>query len=498
MGLVARRPAGHRGCVQPTLAMPAGMAPRSGARTAVAVGGLLALAACVAGSVTAGDPVEGGVRLLAWDLACWLTFAVAAWAVRGLPVRRAVLLVVVGAVGLQAMAMLSPPRTTDDFYRYAWDGRVQAAGIDPYRYTPTDPALAGLRDDWLFPPQCRDAQPACTRMNHPTAPTIYPPVAQAEFTLVHLVTRPLGPDGGRARTWQVTAALLALAVLAGLLLVLRRRGDPRTAVLWAWCPTVILEAGSSGHVDVLAALFVVGAAGAAAAGRRNWSGAALGAAIATKLLPVLLLPALVAPVPGLRAGRAAWLRWARTRLPLAAVAFGVVAVVYVPHVLAVGPRVLGYLPQYLTEEGYDDGRSRFSLLRPWLPDTVALVVAMMLLAGVAIVVARRGDARRPWVGGVVLVGLAFAVGSVTYPWYALLLVVLVALDGRAAWLAVAAAAYPGYLAIPIGWPFSATQRIAYGLALAVVAWSWWRRRTSPVPGAPAGDEPAPVGQTVAP
>ena len=64
----------------------------------------------------------------------------------------------------------------------------------------------------------------CTRLNHPTSPTIYPPVAQAEFTLVHALTAPLGTDGGRDRTWQVTAALLALAVLAGLLVVLRRAG----------------------------------------------------------------------------------------------------------------------------------------------------------------------------------------------------------------------------------------------------------------------------------
>ena len=56
-------------------------------RGVIAVVGLAALAACVAGSVTAGDPVEGGVRLIAWDLACWVAFALAAWAVRGLPVR---------------------------------------------------------------------------------------------------------------------------------------------------------------------------------------------------------------------------------------------------------------------------------------------------------------------------------------------------------------------------------------------------------------------------
>ncbi len=467
-------------------------APLRADRTAVAVVGLLALGGCVLGAVTAGDPWRHAGRLVSWQLACWVSFGVAAWAVRGLDARRAVPLIVAGAIGLQVVAMASLPQTTNDYYRYAWDGRVQAAGVDPYRYAPVDPALAGLRTDWLFPEQCRSQVPACTRINHPTDPTIYPPVAQAHFTLVHLLTRPLGPDGGRDRTWQVAAALLALGVLAVLLRVLRRRGDPRQAVLWAWCPTVVLESGGAAHVDVLAALFVVLSLAAAAVGRRGWAGVALGAAVSTKLLPVLLVPALLAPLPGLRAGAPAWREWARRRLPLGVVAAGVVALGYLPHVLAVGQRAVGFLPGYLSEEGYDGGRSRFGLLRPWLPDQLAPVVAVVLVAAVALIVARRTDPARPACGAVVLVGVAFAVAGVEHPWYGLLLVAAAALAGRAAWLAVAAAAYPAY-ASPTGWGSSVAQCAGYGLALAVVvAWWWVRRRAGAVPEGDAGG----VRQTV--
>jgi hypothetical protein len=96
-------------------------------------------------------------------------------------------------------------------------------------------------------------------------------------------------------------------------------------------------------------------------------------------------------------------------------------------------------------------------------------VGLLVLAAVAVGVARTGDPLRPWRGAVVLVGLTFALVGVSYPWYAMLLVALVALDGRGAWLAVAAAAYPAYLAGPVGWPIGLTERLAYGAALVLVA-----------------------------
>lgn len=433
---------------------------RNGGRWTVAVVGCLAALVVTMGTALAsGSANQAGWRLPGLLGLCWLEFAVAYAALRRASGRAVVVLIVVGAVALQLVAVVFPPRLTDDYYRYAWDGRVQAAGIDPYRYAPVDPALSGLRDPWLFPPACRQAGPACTRMNHPTDPTIYPPVAQAEFLAVHVLTRPLGPAGGAELTWQILGAVLALGTCLALLRVRRGRGDPRQAALWAWCPTVVLECGNNGHVDALAALLVVLALAAAAAGHPRRAGAVLGAAIATKILPVLVLPALLA---GPRTGRI-------TRIAKILVAAALVVVTgYLPHLFAVGTRVLGFLPGYLAEEGYQ-GHSRYGLLRVVLPDAAATVIAVITITGVAVLVARRTDPERPWSGAVVVVGTAFILGGITYPWYALLLVALVALDGRWEWLAVAAAAYPGYLTAALHLPWTLTQQVSYACALVLLA-----------------------------
>ena len=456
-------PDSHPPATLPRAPSPASAASSPTLPTVVAAAGLVLLLAVVALTLHAGVPNEARWRLLALVGACWAGFAVAAAALLRTPARIAVPLLIAGAVALQVVAVSVGPRMTDDFYRYAWDGRVQAAGVDPYRYAPVDPSLARLRDDWLFPPACRSTAPVpCTRMNHPSVPTIYPPVAQAAFWLLHVVTVPWGADGGGALSLQLAAALVALATTAALLLVLRRvGGDPRRAVLWAWCPLVVLEAGNNAHVDVLAALLVVCAAGLSAGRRPISAGLAIGAAIAAKVVPVLVLPALLAPI----AARRRPLTSAAVRLLTAAAGF--VALSYLPHVLAVGPHALGFLPGYLDEEGYD-GRGRFALLRTVLPDGPAAVVSAALLVAVAVRTAFRGDPRRPWLAATVLTGLALALGGVTYPWYALLLVALVALGGRAEWLALAVAGYPGYFAGALHVSYVGSQRLGYGVALAVV------------------------------
>src|SRR5262249_21495525 len=52
-----------------------------------------------------------------WDAkALWVVLAVAALA--------------------RMIAVFAPDTLSDDIYRYIWDGRVQAAGINPYRYVP--------------------------------------------------------------------------------------------------------------------------------------------------------------------------------------------------------------------------------------------------------------------------------------------------------------------------------------------------------------------------
>jgi hypothetical protein len=416
----------------------------------------------------------------------WTAFAAGAWCVRRLPGRRAVPLILAGGLMLQLAAVGGPPRSSDDLYRYVWDGRVEAAGIDPYRYAPAAPELAGLRDPFLWPDHANwcvaqstvDQVAGCTLINRPTVHTIYPPVAEAAFAAVY-------PLGSGYQPVRVLVILAALATTLLLLIGLHRAGlDVRRAVLWAWCPTVALEAASNAHIDVLAALLTGAALLVLARTRRRTSaavgGALLGLAVATKLTPALVVPSVLRRRP--------------VTVLLALVS--AVAVVYLPHVLAVGAGVLGYLPGYLQEEGYDNG-SRFALLTTVVPEAWAAPLAVLTLAAVAIHITRTTDPRRPWDSAATMTGAALLVTTPSYPWYALLLVILVALGGRTMWLAVAAAAYVGQYQHELRLGHPASERIGYGVALAVMVavWLWQRRATANATDAASGRSPVlePVG-----
>ncbi|MFD5593770.1 glycosyltransferase 87 family protein [Streptomyces griseorubiginosus] len=445
---------------------PAPSPTRSSAPLWIAVTAVLlaALTAAVVVTLQAGNRTSAAGRLLVGFAVAWALFAAAVWAVRKVPVRAATVLVIIGSAAVALAGLTAQPRTSDDMYRYAWDGRVQAAGISPYAHPPAAPQLAPLRDQWLFPTQdeCKGfgltqtRSGLCVRINRPTVPTIYPPVAEGWYFLVHTVS----PPDSRHKPLQIGGAALAFGTTLALLRVLRRRGDPgrapARAALWAWCPAVALEAVNNAHIDTLGVLFLVLAMGTATAGARR--GALLGAAIAVKLLPVLALPGALSGVRG--PGRVLRLTGALT---------AAVALAYVPYVAMSGPGVLGYLPGYLHEEGYEPGHvRRFALLRLLLPDAAAGVAAVVVLVVVGVYVWRRGDPGRPWRGALLLTGTALLLFSPSYPWYSLLVIALVALDGRWEWLTITLAGTTLYLAgrlLP-GFPL---QAWAYGVAAVAIS-----------------------------
>jgi hypothetical protein len=211
-------------------------------------------AICLALSVMAGlvllvvrpslNPAQ--IRPLPLIAAAWIAFGCAAWLLRKVPLRASVLLILLGGIAIELAAVSAPPRNSDDLYRYIWDGRVQAAGIDPYEYVPAAHQLAGLRDEllwhrgahWCVRPAYVSALPAaelaagCTAINRPTVPTIYPPVAEAYFLGVHYL-----PEADQSTTpIQAATALAAVLTTVLLLFGLHRLGrDMRMAALWSWC-----------------------------------------------------------------------------------------------------------------------------------------------------------------------------------------------------------------------------------------------------------------------
>jgi hypothetical protein len=177
-------------------------------------------------------------------------------------------------------------------------------------------------------------------------------------------------------------------------------------------------------------------------------------AIAVKMFPAASLVG--------AAKRRPWLTWGSAALT--------VAVSYVPFLIQSSSSVFGYLPGYLREERYDDG-ARFGLIDLVLPEVAAPFAAVAVLAVTAIVVARRSDPDRPWNAALTMTGVLLLVMAPNYPWYSLLLVVLVVLDGRIEWLAVSLAGYGLYFTWTLGitdGQIRAVHQGGYGLALAVV------------------------------
>jgi alpha-1,6-mannosyltransferase len=331
-------------------------------------------------------------------------FAAVALILRSKPTTRTVWMILGFAGLLRLMVVVFPPFLSNDMYRYIWDGWVQAAGINPYRYVPTDPHLAFLRDVTVFP--------NINRANY--AHTIYPPAAQMIFFIASSIGRFLAIP-------PVLAMKLGMLALEGIgiwamIRLLDHAGLPRARILiYAWNPVPVWEFAGSSHVDAIAICFIALALLAICQGKRGWGAATLAAAVLTKFLPVILLPAL-------------WRRW---DWKFAAVFIAIIVALYAPY-LGVDRGVLGFLGGYSAQEGIDSGHGIFLL--SILGEVVALPVyaakiylitlTLILMALSAVMVfgralppAREAAAkiiarRALLLGCVLMVGL-----SPHYPWY---------------------------------------------------------------------------------
>lgn len=366
--------------------------------------GLLLLALTIAGAslhvpgaLGVGSPVLKTEWVVIASCAAAVYLLAAALAVRGPPVRRNVWVVLLIAAAIRVPPLIAPPFLSTDVYRYVWDGRVQAAGINPYRYIPGAPALMFLRDATVFP--------RINRANY--APTIYPPAAQMIFGLV-------------ARIWSSTTgvklemlAFEAVAVFCLLRLLALARLPAERVLIYAWNPLPAWAFAGNGHIDA-AAIGLIALALLLRATRRNgWAGAAIGAAIATKFLPAVVAPVL-------------WRRHLGWRS--AAAALAVVIGVYALYSSA-GLRVFGFLGGYGSEEGLESGSGLWLLA--WIEHLTATTLpafaTSLYIAVAALMLAALGAwfafVRRPddpvslcAAAGVMMAVLTFAI-SPHYPWY---------------------------------------------------------------------------------
>ncbi|WP_342110088.1 glycosyltransferase 87 family protein [Methylobacterium sp. SI9] len=443
----------------------------SPARRLAALGLLLlainlgALAIHVPGADTVGSVARANVfvGVLAIGLAVYLV-AVRVVLRERLP--RAALWTILGIAVLMRAALLpAPPFLSSDIYRYVWDGQVQAAGINPYRYVPADPALERLRDPAIYP--------LINRKDY--ARTIYPPAAQLVFAAAGHVSH--GVTGMKL----AMLGFEALGMLA-MLAFLRGAGLPSARILiYAWNPLALWSFACDGHVDAVAIGLLGVALLARSRGRYGLAGGLLGAATLVKVLPIAVAPAFV------RGGRL----W-RPMLVGAAV----IALLYLPY-LAAGANVLGFAGGYGAEEGYGTGVGYWLLaglghlgLSPPGLLPAYLVCAGLTLAALALRIAFGRD-RGPAPDAValcrdtgILAALTTCAASPHYAWYYpwLALPAVVAPTPALIWLGSAPILF---LIDPFNdrflWP-----SLVFVPAVVLAARALWQARTAPVAALPQG------------
>ncbi len=397
-----------------------------------------------------------------WLWLCWC-------GVRGrLPRLRHVL--IAGCI-LRALVQFAPGAVlSDDIYRYVWEGRVQLAGHNPFLESPASLSELGA------------SAPEWPRMNNRKITAAYPPVGQLFLrALVWICPNP--------RTVRLAFALCDVLVMFLLAAWLSRVGRPSALCLvHALCPLSIVEFCVEGHNDSLGIAILLGALCLWSIGRIRLAGAALGAAVSCKFLPILVLP---------------WLARRDRRVVLPCL--GVFVLSYLPFWPGFDrvPQLLEGLRQYGTR--WRSNESLFWFLAEatriaqhwfadagvtgWLVELHAQRVSKIPLALVMVVffavIYRR--VRNPAHAFVALLLVVFSFTPTLHPWYVGWIVPFLALvQAPAAFVLIATVSFSYHVLGPyhrgegwneqLGW-----KLVEYVPFYGVLLWSWWRYGTPAAP-----------------
>jgi alpha-1,6-mannosyltransferase len=168
------------------------------------------------------------------------------------------------------------PIGSDDFYRYLWDGKVQANGINPYAYSPNDEELAYLHSQIL--PKY---------VNHADMKTLYPPLTEIFFYFSYLIS------GESYTGLKVLLLLLDLITIYGIFLILKKLNiDKKNILIYVLSPLPIFQFFIDAHADGYGLAFIIFAIFFYLDNKKILSYVLIGLSICIKPIGLLFIPLL--------------------------------------------------------------------------------------------------------------------------------------------------------------------------------------------------------------
>ncbi len=171
-----------------------------------------------------------------------LVFLLLCWQILKLDIpKKYITTLIVLCIGLRLIFSFNHPIGSDDYYRYLWDGKVQANGINPYRYAPADSALNNLHSEIL--PRL---------VNFPEMKTIYPPLSQMIFYFAYLI------GGESFFGLKFLLLIFDLFTIYGIYLIIKKFNLPtKNILLYALCTLPLFQFFIDAHVDSFGLTFLI-------------------------------------------------------------------------------------------------------------------------------------------------------------------------------------------------------------------------------------------------
>ncbi len=186
-------------------------------------------------------------------------------------------------VFFRLLLLFAMPALSDDFYRFVWDGRLLANGINPYTILPANFINSidyqnSIEYNLIF-----------SKLNSPNYYTVYPPLNQLIFAASATLSK--GSLFGNVIALRIFILLAEISLL--FMLIKNKYSDKFN--LYSFNPLIIIELNGNLHFEGVVMCFLVLALSMGVKDRKSlvFSSFLFACAVCVKMLPLIFIPLII-------------------------------------------------------------------------------------------------------------------------------------------------------------------------------------------------------------